>query len=414
MKISIPKSIIVKQQIEYILAFILFFMLVYNISPLYNPSINTARLALLVGGAYVLIFKNQDISYFANKCSWLLWLFIPFIYAVILYFFIGDYGILARFINLFLYAICGSIILATIIKKLDVLIFIVFFATVLQSILIILIFFNLEFKIFIAENIFISSNYSVFRKNRALGFAGVSGAALSLIQSFGILSYYMYKKKYNSNNILIHILFQIGVTLIIFSTILVGRTGLILSFIFLTLIIIDIRKNPSSLYFSLIIIVASLFFLIGVAIGYMKSLDVPVESIFNWAFGVFIGQDSTNTVEVLRSQPLPPLNIALFHGYGLVSSLSIGGNPSGHDAGFIQFLYAYGLPNTIIFYFIYVMVLYKIFNYYNFNIRIFLMGLIFLLEVKEPFLFKYSMFIMLVMFYLCASYEKYSLKTNEE
>ena len=117
----------------------------------------------------------------------------------------------------------------------------------------------------------------------------------------------------------------------------------------------------------------------------------------SWALSVFTGSD--HTVSALLGQDLKELNerILLFGGVGVSSPE--GGNASGSDVGYIQTLYSIGLPFGLVFYLMYLIYLcqFKVGSGDVF-FKWLLIFLVFLLELKEPFIFKYA-----ISFYVLAS-----------
>jgi hypothetical protein len=95
----------------------------------------------------------------------------------------------------------------------------------------------------------------------------------------------------------------------------------------------------------------------------------------------------------------PEFNLQLLYGSGQVSLVD-GANPSGSDSGYGQFFFAYSLPMGIFFYGAYIYTLFRITKYSSLFGRIILTLVIFILDFKEPFLMKYAMFTILMIFYL--------------
>ena len=92
---------------------------------------------------------------------------------------------------------------------------------------------------------------------------------------------------------------------------------------------------------------------------------------------------------------IPPLTVEAIHGSGLVSLID-GSNPSGNDSGFIQAYYSMGLIFAVLLYTSYLYVLFYVLGWFPILMRIALVAVFFVIELKEPFLFKYStMFVLM-------------------
>ncbi|MFY3773571.1 hypothetical protein ACOSZC_05535 [Marinobacter salsuginis] len=181
--------------------------------------------------------------------------------------------------------------------------------------------------------------------------------------------------------------------LITCSAALVGRTGMLVSLICLFLLVFKGRVSIKGLAIS------SLFVgLLGfMAFDAVKSNPQFFGYTLSWALSVFTGAD--HTVTTLLGQDLRELNerILLFGGTGVSSPEGV--NASGSDVGYIQTLYSIGLPFALVFYVTYFFYLCQI-NVDNGGcfFKWLLIFLVFLLELKEPFIFKYA-----ISFYVLAS-----------
>lgn len=386
-----------KVYLDIVAGFIFTFSIVYSVSFISLESMNTARVALVFGFIYVVIFRLNLIRKLTPRIKKLFLFIIPIPFSVILFYFIGDYGVIARPLNLFLYSILGGIIVALVFNNLSNTLILIFSVILIQSLIIIYGFFNIEFKIWLSEMINIGANYDASKNlYRGFGFSSSSGAALSLIQSMAVFVVLVYSYFFKISPLLM-LYYSIGLMSILISVILVGRTGLLMSVVLLLLLFLMNKGYSKKEFFPLLFFA---LFIVAFAFNYLVSI-VPegfsVDYFMHWAFGFFMGQDKT--LHAISSMPLPEMSVQLFHGYGLVSLIN-DSNPSGNDSGFIQFLYAYGIPVFVVFYAVYFYLLFYLLGFLPLFYRSVLVLAFFGLEFKEPFLFKYSTLFILVLVFI--------------
>ena len=106
-----------------------------------------------------------------------------------------------------------------------------------------------------------------------------------------------------------------------------------------------------------------------------------------------------DTTDALNEMPVPPLSFETIIGTGRVRSITGNGNASGHDSGYVQTYYSLGLLLAIFFYIFFL--IFAIFliqrnkfqKYYDSKkqkILYLLILIVFVIEIKEPFIFHYS------------------------
>ncbi|WP_408049363.1 hypothetical protein [Tenacibaculum halocynthiae] len=273
-------------------------------------------------------------------------------------------------------------------------------ATSIQSLILIYGFFNPSLKIFFDSIIFFGANFSSENLYRALGLSSSSGAALSLVQSLGVgvgLIYLGDKKTKNKSIVVILII------ICIISTIFIGRTGLLLSLLFLGTYMyytVSLKKIMIYLLFTFLFVFSSLT-LSKVFTSQLNSIEgFSSEYFVNWLSDAFVVKDNKTVNALLYKQNIPELTLKLFFlGTGTIAINGI--NTSGHDSGFIQTYYSIGLIFTFIFYFSFIYYIVRKFSYSLGLIKTTLLCVIILgLEFKEPLLFKYveGFFIMTILF----------------
>jgi hypothetical protein len=259
------------------------------------------------------------------------------------------------------------------------------FATLIQVLFVILTYSSSSFTDWLFSYIY--SGGQSLSGARAPGFSSSGGAALSVVISLGALSV-LRLSDYRTR--IWHFAVLIVITC---SAALVGRTGMLVSLICLFFLIVKGRVSIKGIVISLLIIG-----LLGLLVfESIKSNPQFLGYTLSWALSVFTGSD--HTVSALLGQDLKELNerILLFGGVGVSSPE--GGNASGSDVGYIQTLYSIGLPFGLLFYILYFIYLCH-FKVYRNDVffKWLLIFLVFFLELKEPFIFKYA-----ISFYVLAS-----------
>lgn len=372
------------------------FFILYNISFQGIESVTTGRIVIIIAALWAWMTGKSIVNLLRDKI-WLL--IIPLPYVLIQYIYVGDIGQLSRFINLVIISYFGAALIVIISPEIKTLLKSILIAITVQSIIIIISFFDFNYRVWFDTVVFSGMNYGSDYLYRAPGFSSTSGAALSVIQSLGVLVGWVLLK---SNKFFIKItekwvyltilsMFISGV-----SCVFVGRTGLLLSVLYMVLLAIsfEFRKKLFGFFVS---ITSIAYFVFTVHLIPLLGQDFSIEYFENWVFGFFIGKD--DTIKAITEMPVPPLTVETFIGTGLSSPIA-GSNPSGHDSGFIQAYYSMGLPVTIIFYCIYIYVLWHLMRWLPRTYKLILVMVFFLIEVKEPFLFKYSgMFVLMVMYF---------------
>lgn len=377
----------------------LVFMILYNVSFKSIEILTTGRIAVILLILWALIIKKNFLGPLRYNISFLL-IFLPLPYVVAQYFLVADFGQLSRFLNLWLYSFIGASLIASLCKNIKCLIIIFLIAINIQSAIIFISFFSDSYRYWVEASIVSSSNYGADYIYRASGFSGSGGAALSLIQSLGVFFGWLLLRKNgayeNIKGKYANLVFA-GMILSGASCILVGRTGTILSIVFLLIFIFESQHRLKFSIFAIgaVMLLNFLFFEILII-----SLDNNFSSEYftKWAFGIFTGQDET--IRTLDEQPIPPLSVETFFGTGLSSVVSEA-NPSGNDSGFVQAYYSMGLIFALIFFSAYICVLYFSLNWLPGFLRIVISAMLFLIEIKEPFVFKYSLlFIVLTLYFV--------------
>lgn len=274
---------------------------------------------------------------------------------------------------------------------LDYLIKVAAYGVLLNSVIIIIGFYNPEFKDIIESSIFDSPNANINYEDHAFrlrGIAAAGGASLSVVTAFGVICFFHLA----INRQIDHKLAIIFSLLLFFSNIFIGRTGLIGSGALIVCMIcyFVVKKGSSS---SLIL---NLSFLISISLLVYYSAfkfyeDFPV--VFDWAFewsglkneGPLRTESTSDLFDmfILPSNPAEVVfGLGFFEGYSSSVSRS--------DSGYIKTLLTLGLIFGSIFYLVIFRVLGIIVRTSGVRPILYVISVCFLtvVEIKEPFLYQ--------------------------
>jgi hypothetical protein len=378
----------------------LIFFLIYDFGLLILPSLTTGRLIFIMLCLFQIITQK---TFVVNKK---LYVFL----SVLLLIFLAS---LIQFMNsmestqnsrLFwftIYSIITPFFLMNIFKTRTDFLYAFFLATIIQSIVTIYSFFNPEFKQFILSTIVVGGHDDIKEGFRAIGFTSSSGAAFSMIQFCGVFSGLLLLK-YNKKSVFESIFIVLSIVVVLLSTLIIGRTGLICSLVSIIYFLI-LNLNFKKIFFYLVIT-----FLIG-QINFIGILERQTESIEGFKIEFFKNWiedgfqfENNSTSRAIQQMPIPPLTINTILGTGQVLNAARNGNASGHDSGYIQTYYSLGIVLTLIFYISFFIFLINITKMKNVNFILFFIFILFLAENKEPFIFKYIMpFYLLTLILFC-------------
>lgn len=185
-----------------------------------------------------------------------------------------------------------------------------------------------------------------------------------------------------------------------------GRTGMLMSIAF-TFLFFNQLNRKEKITLTLIIVLSSSF-LINIFEKNVSN-DFSLDYFYQKSFGIFSGND--NTISALSEMPIPELSIETFFGTGL-SNIIDDSNASGHDSGIIQTYYSIGLIMSIVFFSTYLYVLHRAFSWTTKKIAFFLATIFFLIELKEPFIFKYSHLFIILLIYFSSLKENQALRKS--
>lgn len=365
------------------------FLLIYNISPASQESLTSARIsiALLLVAAAALGWFNRPLP-----DAWVWLIFIPFPFAVLQSSMSLDSGQVSRFVNLFINSFVGGWLLAQLARKREDILAAFLIAVFFQSLFVFVSFFSFDLREFVSEHIAVGANFDAADIYRAPGLSSDAGSSLSVTQSVGVLAGGLLLHRVRVAGRLAKGSIVLAMFVIATSCIFVGRTGLIISW---TLILICTVKKliPRSAIFIALATIVAAGALALTFIGDLLPDQFSSDYFLDWAFGFLSGKNSS--VSDLASMPIPPISTSTIFGTGLVGLFN-GANPSGNDSGFVQNYFSLGLILAVVLYVAYAHALYRLVRWMPALIGA-AAGLIFFAsEVKEPFLFKYSIMTFLI------------------
>jgi hypothetical protein len=362
------------------------FAIFFDINFTFLPSITTARICFLV---LLLVSVNKKKVFAKTFYNFLFSLSLVFLVALIQYSFSSDSAQLSRLLWFTLYSIIAPFLFISFIKSRNELLYLISFAVALQAILTILSFINPSIKALFYNLIIFTSNFDEDQVLRAFAFASIGGAGLSVIQSIGVISS-LVLLKINNNGFYRTILLWFVIIIIIVSIVLIGRTGLFISFFSLIIYFINqIKKIKNIVLISLISVTIYQVNLISILENLTSGINgFSVDVFTEWIENAFKLKNN-DTSEALASMPIPPINLQTIIGTGRVVHESGIGNASGNDSGYIQTYYSLGLLISVFFYTIYILFLRNQINRTSSKSLYILLFIMFTIEIKEPFIFQY-------------------------
>jgi len=222
------------------------------------------------------------------------------------------------------------------------------------------------------------------------GFSNSAGALLSLTQGIGVFAALLLARLEPERPV--HRRWLMLAVVCALSTIVVGRTGLQLSVVLFAAYIV--LGGPALLGRALLLTagLAALLVALGPALVELASQRNPEASrTIGWAFEFFTSGTRGTFFREFAEQGVPPLSLESVIGTGRVMAPDGVANASGSDSGYVQTYYALGLPAAVVFYAAFFACVLAAFA--RVRVEKVALGLLVLLtlvlEVKEPFIFKY-------------------------
>jgi hypothetical protein len=375
---------------------VLLFAYVYNISFLASPSVTTGRVALMLllplyAGSLAPAWRAVGP---AQRAA-LLVVVLVLAYATLQLLLVseGDTVQFSRLLHFLLYVLLGSALFAAA-SGYDTDRFARAFAltTAVQGALIFYSFVSPGFRLWLSQRLVQGGNIPFTTPLQAPGFSNSSGAALSLVQAVGMFTALLAARRAEGwpRRAIVLAGAIAGA-----STLVVGRTGLQLALLFALFFVF--YAPPSRALRNLCILGAAGLALAAVSEGLLALLSTFVPTARDtvaWAFEFFLrGTGSGFFQEFFGRQDVPPLTLETLVGTGRVTAYDGAASASGHDSGYVQTYYALGLPMAVAFYLAVAAAFAEALGLarQDRGALAALVTAIFVVEVKEPFLFKYAL-----------------------
>lgn len=367
---------------------ILIFFLLFDVNLQFLPSVTSARVAM---GLIFLFcfFRKVQIPRKALYYSVVLILILTLVF--LQYFYSNEPTQLSRFIWFILYGIVTPLILVQVVNNRRQFFLLVSVATAVQAVVAIISFTNPTLKTILYNSIIFTANFDENQVLRAVSFSSVAGASLSLIQSLGVISSLLLLH-FSEYSFKCRLLLWANIALILISIFLIGRTGLIISLLALLIYLIpNLLSIKKIIIASFILLIISQINYVGIIESSMNNVDgFNIELFTAWIENAFRLEDNA-TSEDIKSMPIPPLSFETIIGKGEVANLALGGNASGHDSGYVQSYYSLGLILAFFFYATYFTFLFSLAKGLRETALDLIIILVFIVEIKEPFIFQYTL-----------------------
>ena len=173
------------------------------------------------------------------------------------------------------------------------------------------------------------------------------------------------------------------------STLITGRTGLVISLLTIFVFIISELSVKNVLRYSIILLIFSLVDYVALFEKLTSKIaGFDIAYFINWSGAALTVKDN-RSINELTSMPIPPITAKTILGTGEVVDSKYGGNSSGNDSGYIQTYYSLGLILAIFFYTVYFAFLTNEIRKSHKWALILPLLIMILIEYKEPFIFKY-------------------------
>lgn len=389
---------------------VILFLLVYDTSFVQLGALTTARAAVIF---LTIFYLRESIKIFFrftfNNAAAIFGFFFICIYSLILVLYSDseDVVIFSRATWFIIYCLFSPFLILPL-CKFDLRIFLrtYFLCSIFQSFFVFISMSSLDYREWMQANINIGGNIDIMKSFRSLGLSGAGGATLSLQLALGFISgLILLDDRVEKKSMLDIGYIFLGLFAVFAAEIFVGRTGLLFCIISLLFYLFLVFKFNIGILF--VFILTSIFSALGFKYFINSGLfgaNYDVDSIFDWSFSVFSRQGDGTLSELLTQfNETPSLDwFDFIFGTGRVLS-STGNNFAGSDSGYIQTFYALGLPISILLYGSVFLLLFSLLRravYFNKISGLFLVTACFALELKEPFIHKYSMVQFLVVLFL--------------
>ena len=371
----------------------LLFLFVYNLVFAKAPQLSGGRIALVgLIAAYPALVRERW-SLFFRSYSVTVWSLVGIgAYSAILSFFSGDWGQTSRLAHFLLLSVFGAVAWAAVEEGWSdspAESFVRRFAIVatIQSILIFVSLFSPAFRVLVSELLVRGGNINLLSALRPSGFSNSGGAALSVVQALGV--YAAGATASRSRNKAPWLLSALICGL---ASAINGRTGLLMFVAAVPISLLAASKARWSLTRNVAIGVVLILAVSPFAVTKFRENVPEGDAIITSAEEIFVEGSGTASWQNLSGMAIPPITDDTFAGTGRVGGEY--GNPSGHDSGYVQTYYALGIPMTALFYCALLSLCFGLVLRVEGDGRVLLQWLVlvmFVIEAKEPFVFKYAL-----------------------
>lgn len=371
------------------------FMILYNISFQAAPSVSTGRVALVL---LTLVFwprlfrvlpgflraRGMEVLAFGGV----------FMHALLLYGLGGfsDSNQVSRLFHFLAYAIFGVLVFGVLVRSNPYrFASAVAAAGFIQAILILYSYVSFDYRIWLSDLLVQGGNIPLTTGGQVPGFSNSSGALLSVNQAAAVFcALYAARLAGSARSVWAHTAAAFAMLL---STLVVGRTGLLLSIAFFILFAAVNRGRHRTAIVILTLTGAAIgLAVVGNFVSWVSEVNPDVTNTIEWVADLGRGTE-TGFVTDIRSQGLPTMTLLeVLVGTGTVTANDASENASGSDSGYVQTYYALGAISGTIFYGVFAWLLWQYLRRSRESIVLgALVIAMFVVEVKEPFIFKYSL-----------------------
>jgi hypothetical protein len=377
---------------RFLICTVLIFCLIYDISFVKFTGLTTGRIALLL--FFIYLAASKEIKINKNCVYFIIFVSLIFIASLIQFISSNDFIQSSRLLWFSIYSIIVPFFFSKYLYNLKDFLFSFLLATSLQSIIAINSFFSPAVKQYISSVIVVGGNDLDEGIYRAISFSGPSGAALSIIQFCGVFAGLILVKFFSLSRLKSFMVWG-AIVLCLFSTLITGRTGLLLSLLSIILFLLSMINFRRVVSFSVIIILISQINFISLLESQTESIPgFKVDFFLNWIGDAFSIKNN-NTANAINKMPIPPLTLRTIFGTGEIFDYNSMKNASGNDSGYIQTYYSLGIILAFLFYigyFLFILMCFKSKDsFLNSFLIYFIIFVMFVIELKEPFIFKYAL-----------------------
>lgn len=285
-------------------------------------------------------------------------------------------------------------------ESVNILMLMLYLAITLHAIIMIVQFFNADFRNAIYEFTTAKNVLQIYQATRMAGLTGAGGAQLSIVQSSGlIIGVYLFVQSTSKKN---KIFIFLTCQLIILSVFMAGRSGFITALLFCPLYfiylnsLISIRKMLKTLFLISIFVISTLSLLVYLLFDILSS-NPSFVSAFERIFDSFLaynrgGEVKVNTIDrLLKMFIIPEETLHLL--FGKASYLN---NNTTYDIetdiGYFRLIWGYGIIGSLFHYAFYLFAILRVSNLKNLtksvkSLPIVLLLLILFFNTKEILVF---------------------------